>query len=110
MRTTGEVYQGSLSPLAFVLDVTPSDSASVGGVPDLSVVTAASFRVYLPDGTSATWTATMTRQTATTLRLTHAYASGNLSQTGRYVIFADLTTPDGTEPCEPVTLVVKAAR
>lgn len=76
----------------------------------MTLVSAASLRVYLPDGTSTTWTATISMQSTAKLRLTHPYASGDLSQTGRHVIFADLTTTDGTEPCSPVTLLVKSAR
>lgn len=110
MRTAGEVYQNSVSPQAFVLDVTPSDSTVPGGVTDMTLVSAAVFRVYLPDGTSTTWTAAMSMQSTTKLRLTHPYAAGDLATAGRLVIFADLTTTDGTEPCSPVTLLVKPPR
>jgi hypothetical protein len=75
----------------YILDVVPDTS----GV-DLSTVTAASFIVKRPDGSTATWAATRSNQTATTLTLTYAFLLGDRPIRGAYAIYARLTIPAGT--------------
>ena len=86
-----EVYSGAVAPESYRVNLTPGAS----GV-DLSTVTAASFAVQLPDGTTATWTATRSSQTATTLTLTHTFLAAETSQIGVYRVYANLTIPSGT--------------
>lgn len=98
---TVRVYSGAGPAEAYVLNVTPGDT----GV-DLSTVTAASLSVQLQDGTVATWTATRSNQTATTLKLTHTFAAAETAQIGTYRIVANLTVPAGTVRCLPRRLAV----
>lgn len=96
------VYEDAVAPEAYVLNLTPGDS----GV-DLSTVTAASFLVLRSDGVRATWTATRSNQTATTLTLTYSFAAADVNKPGKYVIFASLTIPSGTVRSTPQVLTVK---
>lgn len=79
--------------------------AAIVGSYDLSTVTVAVLRVLKPDGTSATWTpATLSSQTATTLRVTHVFLMGEVSQDGAYSIYAKLTVPSGTIRTDPAAV------
>lgn len=97
------VYAGAVAPESYTLDVTPGSS----GV-DLSTVTAASFKVLKSDGSTATWTATRSNQTATTLTLAYQFSAGgaDVSVAGVYSIYASLTIPAGTVRTRPRTLYV----
>jgi hypothetical protein len=99
VSTVGQVYVGAVAPEAITIDITPS-----AALPDLSVVTAASIAVVRPDGDAATWSATITFQTAGALRITHVFASGNLPIRGTYSIAPVLTVPGGTRRCKPLVL------
>lgn len=96
------VYVGAIAPEAYVVYVTPGDS----GV-DLSTVTAATFYVQDVDGTETTWSASRSNQTASTLTLTHTFASGDVDDPGELVIYAKLTIPSGTVRTIPRRLVAR---
>ena len=96
------VYQGAVPPEQYTLDVTPGSS----GV-DLSTVTAASFLILRADGATATWIATRTNQTATTLTLSYPLTSSDVNVAGVYAVYAALTIPSGTVRTAPRQLVVK---
>ncbi len=76
---------------------------------DLSTVSAASLSVQTPQNGYAeeTWTASMSTQTATTLRLTHTFLTGEADVAGRYVVVAVLTCTGGTVTSDPVAFDVK---
>lgn len=99
----GSVLQGVRAPYALVLDLVPSDK-----LPDLSVVTAADLEVHRGNGTTETWDCTMSSQTATTLTLTHTWASGENDTPGEQMrIYARLTTPDGVIVVRPILVNVQ---
>lgn len=101
------LHRGAKAPEAYVVDAVPEAD---GAVPvDLSTVTAASFSVQLPDGTEATWAATRSNQTASTLTLTHTFDSGGTetAQAGTYTVYALLTIPSGVVRTLPQKLRVK---
>jgi hypothetical protein len=85
-------YEDLVAPDAYVLDITPGTPAF-----DLSTVSAALLRVRAPDGTTATWSATMSNQTATTLTLTHVMSATDVENPGVYHIYASLTVAGGTK-------------
>ncbi len=97
----GSVLQGSVSPNALVIDLVPSTD-----VPDLTVVTGASFLVVFENDTRATWACTLSLQTATTLRLTHAYASGETDAISTFRVYPVLTLPGGERRARGVTVQV----
>lgn len=72
LSNRGTVLVGLRSPRALVIDLAPSDD-----VPDLSVVTEATLKVYRASGVVETWTCSMSNQSADTLRLTHPWVAGN---------------------------------
>lgn len=88
-------WQGAVSPEALVITVTPGTS----GV-DLSTVTAATiYMCAAQDASTAvtTLSATLSAQTASSLTLTHAWAS-NGSETataGSFFVYAALTLSGG---------------
>ncbi len=76
---------------------------------DLSTVSAASLSVQTPQNgySEETWTCTTSNQSATTLRLTHTYLTGEADVAGRYVVVAVLTCTGGTVTADPVEFTVK---
>lgn len=96
------VWEDAVAPEALVVNVTPGDS----GV-DLSTVTAASFKVLKVDGTTATWTATRSNQTATTLKCTYTLLAADVAKPGRYVYYVAMTIPSGTVRTKPRVLIVR---
>lgn len=86
-----DVVEDAVAPEAYVLNVTPGDS----GV-DLSTVTAASIKVLKPTGEEASWSATLTNATASTLTLTYTFTTNDVARPGRYRAYAALTIPSGT--------------
>lgn len=97
------VYQNAVAPEAYTRD----DSVGASGF-DMSTISAASLHVRKPDGTTTTWTASISLQTATSLRLTHTYAGGDVALVGTYIVWAVYTVPGGTIRSKPRVLVCKA--
>lgn len=96
------VYRGAVSPESILLNIVPGDSGL-----DLSTVTGASITAYHSDRTSETWSVTLSNQSESTLRLTHAFASGDTDVAENLVLVASLTTPSGNIRCTPLTLRIK---
>jgi len=98
------VYAEAADPETIFVDVVPSDT-----VPDLSVVTAASFSVTTPGRQRVTWAASIIAQTSTLLSLAHVFAANgaDVPRAGNYTIVVLLTTPDGVRRTEPKGLRVK---
>lgn len=89
-------------PKAYVLDLTPETSDV-----DLSDVSAAVFKVQAPSGTVTTWTAALSNQSTTSLRLTYTFAPTQFTAVGVYLIYALLTVTGGTLTSEPRALRVR---
>lgn len=98
------VYAGAVPPEAYSVDVTPGTS----GI-DLSAVTAAVFKVQKSDGTTATWSATRSNQSLSTLTLTYQLTSSDVATPGVYVVYAALTVPTGTVRTQPRQLIVRGS-
>lgn len=85
------VYVGMLAPYALRFTGTPGTDAY-----DLSTVTAALFKVKKPNGTIASWTATLSAQSSSSVLIAHAYQAGDLDQAGCYTYWVEATVPSGT--------------
>jgi hypothetical protein len=99
------VYQGMTAPNAYRLNVVPGTSAL-----DLSTIASAVFKVRRrSDDSTATWAATLSNQTATTLTLTYVFLAGDIDLVGTYEIYALLTivAAGGTVRTGTRTMVVK---
>lgn len=89
------VYTGAQAPEGITIDVTP-DTVEAPDVPlDLTTVVSAELHVTPPRGGSRMWTATLSNQTSTTLRLTYTYDVGDIDQEGWWRIVARLTLAGG---------------
>jgi hypothetical protein len=96
----GTVIAGVRSPRALVIDLVPSDS-----VPDLSVVTGASLKVWRANNETQIWTCSMSAQTAETLTLTHPWAAGENDIVGEGLrIYPQLTI--GSDTVEALAVIV----
>lgn len=100
----GTVVAGLRSPRALVIDLVPSDS-----VPDLSVVTAASLKVWRANNEIQDWTCAMSAQTALTLTLTHPWVDGDNDVTGEGLRIYPQLTIDG-ETVEASAVIVTVAQ
>ena len=88
----GELWVGTVAPEVFdILVISPA-----GGL-DLTTVSAASIQVYLPNGTLATWAATLVGATTTQLTVRHTFAvsPSDVLTPGTLVAYAHLTVPGG---------------
>lgn len=89
---------GMVAPNAYELNLS-ADGIDV----DLTQVASASFKTQRPrGGSTSTWAATLGTPTATTLKLTHIFASGELDVTGTWAIYAVLTLTGGGTLTTPV--------
>src|SRR5688500_4811416 len=90
------LYVGLVAPKTYSVDIVPGDSSL-----DLSTVSAATFQIRKPDGTTTSWTAALSSQTATTLTLTFTFgASSELDQAGTWHFYAKFTVPGGFDRTE----------
>lgn len=99
------VYEDAVDPDAIRFDVT----LPAGETFDLSAVTSANVSVLSsPSGDLPTWTATLSLQTATTLRVTHVFALGEVATPGPYRLLVRLYVGSTLRRCVPVSLLVKS--
>lgn len=93
-------FVGAVAPVALELVLCSSTI-------DLSTVTAATLTVVRAHDT-VTWSAALSNQTATTLTITHEYATdgSDLPAPGTYEVFATMTLPSGTVRTIPQTFPV----
>lgn len=96
------IHQAAVAPYALRYDVT-----STSGEFDLSTVTAGEFHILRGNGSEDTWSAGISNQTATSLRLTHVFISTDVPDVETVVVEPHLTTPSGVLVCEPKTLRVR---
>jgi hypothetical protein len=98
------VYEDAVDPAALRVDITASNALA-----DLSDVTTADIYVISsPSGATPTWTATLSNQSATTLRVSHVFATGDVATPGPYRLLVRLYVGSTLFRCVPVTLQVKA--
>lgn len=99
-------YVGAAGPEAMHVDITANSA-----LPSLAVVTAGSLAVIDRNGrTVATWTCTLSGQSASALRLTHTFAAdgSDVPKAAPVRLQPLLTTPSGVRRCKVVTLKVLA--
>lgn len=96
------LYLDALNPESVQVVV----SAGQSGV-DLSTVTAATFAVRKPDGSSASWSCVVTDKTAAGATLTHPFDSGDVDLIGIYTLVPTLTVPAGDARCVAVQILVQ---
>lgn len=97
MSNIAQVPVGVGPPVALIIEVT---SPAVAGSLDLTTVTGATLLVkHSYDGSTTTWSATVSNQTQTTCTLTHVFSPSDTPQPGVYLIAAQLVVPGGTVPC-----------
>jgi hypothetical protein len=102
--TRQTVYKSAKSPEAIVYVVTRPNTSI-----DLSTATSAAFKVKKSDGSTATWAAALSLQSASTVTLTHAFASdgSDLSVAGVYKFKPEIYFPgDGAVNAEAGILEV----
>lgn len=91
-----------------LVDVSPVRPPQVGLV-DLSVVTAASFRVISPTRGILTWGANLLAvPTPKLVKLGHVYAAGDLTIVEQLVVTPVLVVPGDVVDCVPILLNVIA--
>lgn len=99
---SGSLPAGANSPQKIVITFTSTDI-------DLSTVTAVAWNVRKPDGTTTTWSATITSQTATTLVTQHVCATADTTgASGVYIIEVDMTIGGSTFPMPAVAATFAA--
>lgn len=88
---------GLVAPKTFAVDFVKGLSSL-----DMSTVTAATFEIRKPDGTTTSWSTTRSNQTATTLTLTTSFsaAPSMLDQAGTWHFYAKFTVPGGFDLSE----------
>ena len=101
-----EIHQGALAPYAFRYDATSEDAASF----DLSTVTSASFEVTRENGNTDSWTAAVSNQATTTLRLTHVFVAGDVDQLETLIVTPIMASPSGAFYAESRRLRVRPLR
>lgn len=98
------VVAGLRSPRALVIDIYPNAS-----IPDLSVITAASLKVWRANDEIQVWTCSMSNQTADTLTLTHPWVAGENDIVGEGLrIYPQLTV--GADIIESQDVIVTVTR
>lgn len=92
-----KLYVGLVAPKTYAVDLVTGYSSL-----DLSTVTAATFEIRKPDGTTTSWSTARSNQTTTTLTLTHSFsaAPSELDQAGTWHFYAKLTVPGGYDRTE----------
>lgn len=84
-----KVIAGEVAPAGFTCDVTVPSI-------DMTTVTAVSLEVQKPDGTTTTWTASISTSSTSSLTYLHTFATGEITTAGDYRVVAVLTVPAGT--------------
>lgn len=94
------IHQGAEAPYALRYDATSSEF-------DLNDVTAGEFHVLRENGGEDVWSAGISNQTSTSLRLTHVFTADDVPDVEVIVVEPRLSTPSGVLVCEPKTLRVR---
>lgn len=86
------LYVGLVAPVTYAVSFVPGTSGL-----DLSTVSAVSLQIRKPDGTTTSWSTTLSSQTATTLTATHSFsaAPSEIDQAGTWKFYAKYTVPGG---------------
>lgn len=96
------IHAGATTPYVLKYDVTTGDSEF-----NLTSVTAARFDVLRGNGQTATWTCTLSNQTTTTVRLTHAFSQADVPEADTLILEPRLTVPGGELVCQIAKLTVR---
>lgn len=101
MTQTKTCYVGAAAP-EYLLFTRSAVAAPDGYLPDLSLVTSATFEVATPGATSptVTWTATIVSQSASQIVLKYVFAAdgSDVPVRGTYAVYPRLATAVGTYP------------
>lgn len=101
-----EIYQNAYAPESLVLIVTNGSS----GV-DMTTVSAVSMSVQKPDGSTTTWTASISGATTSQLTATHNMPASpgpsDVTLVGEYSVVVVCTLPSGIIRSTPLLLVVR---
>ena len=91
------LFVGLVAPKTYAVDIIPGDSSL-----DLSTVSAATFEIRKPDGTTTSWSTALSNQTASTLTMTYSFgaAPSVLDQAGTWRFYAKFTVPSGYDRSE----------
>lgn len=92
-----KLYVGLVAPKTYAVNFVPGASSL-----DMSTITAGTFEIRKPDGTTTSWSAARSNQTATTLTLTHSFsaAPSEIDQAGTWHFYAKYTIPGGFDRSE----------
>ena len=101
------VYVGARAPEDLIV-IIDQDFADVPLA--MTTVTAVSFDVTKPDGSTTAWSATISEAIPTQLTATHTFDVGGLevAVAGRYVLVPQLTVPAGMRRAQPINLTVRS--
>ncbi len=96
-------YLGQVAPMGLTIEVDQEDTDL-----DLSIVTAATYKVTKTNGQQLVWAATIASQSTTKITFFHVYSAdgSDLNQLGDYVVFVAMAVPGGFEWSEPRVLRV----
>jgi len=85
----------------YTLTITVSAGTKVS---DCSTVSAATLKVIKPNGTSASWSASVITATAAYCTIRHSFAATDVTEAGEYGIVAELSASAGTIICNRANL------
>lgn len=91
------LYVGLVAPKTYAVDFVVGASSL-----DMSTISAATFQIRKPDGTTTSWSTVISGQTSTTITLTHTYsaAPSEVDQAGTWHFYAKFTIPGGFDRSE----------
>lgn len=91
------LYVGIVAPKTYAVDFVQGASSL-----DMTTISAATFEIRKPDGTTTSWTAALSNQTTNTLTMTHTFsaAPSELDKAGTWHFYAKYTIPGGFDRSE----------
>lgn len=99
------LYKGAVAPETYKALILTGSSGL-----DMTTVTAAVFLIEKPNGSTVSWTASISGATTTQLTLTHQFNTIGFSEVdvdGEYHVYARLTVPGGFMGTTRVNVPVK---
>jgi hypothetical protein len=101
------IWQYAVAPEAVRIDIT----RPTGSTFDFTTVTSADISVIeSPDGSTPIWSATLSNQTATTVRLSHVFAAGETDVPGDFRLLPRLYVGSTMYRGVPLDLYCKAVK
>ena len=105
-RTASLTYCSAAVSGSMSLRVTVSIASGATPAPDLTTATSATVQLTRPDGTVAALACDIESSTATSIVLTHAWVTGDLTTVGVATGYALMVCPAGTYPSAPFQIQV----